>query len=126
MNPSLSSRPTIYLPTLLARQGGAWLGAARTWMQTRFKNGERVTWGSNDPLEGAPVTVADIEAVAACAAAAALNDPPRDSIAGERRERYDAALISLRAILIALPVNRDWLDPQVEAVAHKLVKEWQT
>jgi hypothetical protein len=58
----------------LARKGGAWLGAARSWMQRRFRNGESVTWGSNDLLTGAPVTVADIEEVAAEAAAAALNE----------------------------------------------------
>jgi len=58
----------------LSRRGGAFLGAARQWMQTRFKNGEHVTWGSNDLLAGAPVTVADIEDLAARVAAAAINE----------------------------------------------------
>lgn len=58
----------------LARTGGEWLGVARRWMQTRFKNGEDVTWGSNDLLTGRSVTVADLEELAAHVAAAALNE----------------------------------------------------
>lgn len=60
----------------LARKGGVWLGAARSWIQTRFMNGDSVTWGSHDVLQPrfGPITVADIEEVAALAAAGALNE----------------------------------------------------
>ena len=64
----------IVLGCVLARQGGAWIGAARRWIQSRFMNGDSVIWGSHDLLKGAPVTVADIEEVAAEAAAAAINE----------------------------------------------------
>jgi hypothetical protein len=63
-------------PHDLMLTGGSWLGAARTWMQSRFHNGETVTWGSATVLTP-PASVEDIEEVAAIAAAAALNDPPR-------------------------------------------------
>lgn len=63
-------------PTISGYQmkGGEWVAAARRWMQSRFRNGSDVTWGSHDRLEGGPVTVADIEEVAALAAAGALNE----------------------------------------------------
>jgi hypothetical protein len=111
MNPTSPQSPSrpFFCSYALARKGGAWLGAARSWMQTRFKNGESVTWGSNDRLEGAPVTVKDIEEVAACAAAEALNEPPhgwqivekaspiRDILAGKPTiqplDQYENALI---------------------------------
>jgi len=32
------------------KQGGEWLGAARSWLQWHCINGDRVTWGSNDVL----------------------------------------------------------------------------
>ena len=58
----------------LIRRGGAYLAAARGYIQTRFRNGSDVTWGSDDLLEGAPITVRDIEELAAIVAAAAIND----------------------------------------------------
>lgn len=53
----------------ILRKGGEFLGAARAWIQRKKLNGSRVTWGSNETLEP-PVTVAEIEIVAAYAAAA--------------------------------------------------------
>ena len=66
----------------LSQKGGQWLAEARGWMQTRFLNGSNVTWGSNDELlpRGGPITVADIEEVAAMAVAAALNERARRAI----------------------------------------------
>lgn len=35
-------------PQELLRAGGAWLGAARKWLQRNTRNGDRITWGSDD------------------------------------------------------------------------------
>lgn len=56
----------------LREKGGAHLGNVRGWIQRKFRNGEHVTWGSNDVLEGRQVTVRDIEEVAIIAATSAL------------------------------------------------------
>jgi hypothetical protein len=55
----------------LLNSGGEWLGRARAWMQAHKHNGSRVTWGSTEPLLP-PVTVRELEEVAAHAAAAAF------------------------------------------------------
>lgn len=49
------------------REGGAWLGAARSHIQCKVPNGERVIWGS---LESVHTTVRVLEEIAARAAAA--------------------------------------------------------
>ncbi len=54
----------------LMRTGGPWLGAARSRLQ-HHPGGDRVTWGSADKMT---LTVAQIEEVAAHAAAAAHNE----------------------------------------------------
>jgi hypothetical protein len=59
----------------LLRQGGEWLGAARSWMQRQARNGERVTWGSDDVLETS-LSVRDVEELAADVAAAAMREQP--------------------------------------------------
>jgi len=61
------------LPCELYKKGGKWLGAARTWLQWNTKNGDRVTWGSNDVIEP-HLTVKQIEDLAAHVAAAAINE----------------------------------------------------
>ena len=58
----------------LMQKGGRWLGVARDWMKCTFRNGETVTWGSQEYLEGRPLTVSDVEYLAAKIAAAAMND----------------------------------------------------
>jgi len=66
---------TLFEMTLkLKKEGGQYLGAARSWIQTRFINGEHVTWGSRDILKGNPIVVADIEDVALISAACALTN----------------------------------------------------
>lgn len=32
------------------QKGGAWLGAARSWLQSNIKNGDTLTWGSGEPV----------------------------------------------------------------------------
>ena len=70
----------------LARKGGEWLGAARRWIQSRFMNGSDVTWGSLDILKGSPVTVADVEDLAAYVAAAAINEHVSKAALEDARE----------------------------------------
>lgn len=55
----------------MLKAGGAWLGVARNWIQWTKLNGSRVTWGSTEALEP-PVTVRELEEVAAISAAKAL------------------------------------------------------
>ena len=52
--------------------GGAWLKAARMWIQWHCTNGDSVTWGSNTVLQP-NLTVRDIEDLAAEVAAAVIN-----------------------------------------------------
>jgi hypothetical protein len=53
--------------------GGPWLGAARGWIKRKVRNGESVTWGSDDVLEH-DFRVRDVEDVAKEATAASLYD----------------------------------------------------
>jgi hypothetical protein len=53
------------------KNGGPWLGAARSWVQWNCYNGERVTWGSNDVLEP-PITIRQVEELAARVVDAAI------------------------------------------------------
>lgn len=62
-------------PLQLRREGGAWLGAARSWLQWHTRNGDRVTWGSTDAVDKT-FTVRDVEELAAEVAAAAMNSRP--------------------------------------------------
>ena len=55
----------------LLREGGVWLGAVRSWMQWHKKNGSTVIWGSDEVLNP-PMTVRQVEEVAAEAAAMML------------------------------------------------------
>jgi len=59
----------------LLKLGGEWLGAARGYIQQRkcFGNGETITWGSNEEIRP-PMTMKQVEELAAEAVAAALND----------------------------------------------------
>lgn len=56
----------------LLRQGGEFMGEAHSWLQRKKLNGSTVTWGSQDVLQP-PMTVSDVEEVAAYAAAAERN-----------------------------------------------------
>lgn len=44
--------------------GGPHLGAVRSWIQRTFRNGSRVTWGSNDELADTGLTVRQMEQLA--------------------------------------------------------------
>jgi len=55
-------------PAYLLRSGGSWLAAARAWLQRHKKNGDTVTWGSDEALRPA-MTAKEIESVAAEAVA---------------------------------------------------------
>ena len=72
----------------LKKQGGKWLGAARTWIQRNFLNGSTVTGGSMDFLNPR-VTVRDIEDLAAIVAATAINEMMASFEKEEVRNRSD-------------------------------------
>ncbi len=74
----------------LLKKGGAWLGAARAWVQWSFRNGSDVTWGSNDQL--GTVSVKQIEEVAGQAVAAYINEDAK------RGDLIRAAEFSLRVL----------------------------
>ena len=73
------------IPVELMRQGGKWLGAARTWIQWHCVNGEQVIWGSHDELKPT-LTVKDVEELAADVAAAAINEYINKLEAEEKRK----------------------------------------
>lgn len=74
----------------LLRLGGEWLGAARSWIQRKARNGEHVTWGSDDTLE-ATFSVRDIEELAADAAAIAMRPQPVEQhVSATLRARWTA------------------------------------
>jgi hypothetical protein len=54
--------------------GGSWLGTTREWMKANYHNGERVTFGSQELLEGPnPLrTPSDVDWLAAKIAASTL------------------------------------------------------
>lgn len=53
----------------LLKQGGEFMGEAHSWLQRKKRNGSTVTWGSREELQP-PMTVDEVEEVAAYAAAA--------------------------------------------------------
>lgn len=55
----------------LSREGGSWLGTARSWLQSHVNNGDQVRWGSAEPIT---MTVQQFEDCAAFIAASAIND----------------------------------------------------
>lgn len=55
------------------KKGGAWLGAVRSWIQWKKRNGSIVIWSSDYVLEP-PMTVKEVEEAAAEAVAAFAND----------------------------------------------------
>lgn len=76
--------------TDLMHTGGQWLGRVRGWIQVRFRNGETVTWGSQDRLlnAGGQLTVYELEWLAARIAADAIN---------EDREKFNREFARRRA-----------------------------
>lgn len=89
----------------LLRKGGAWLGAAHSWLQRHKLNGERVIWGSGDELKP-PMTVAQAEEICAEAVAADRNAPERNRGESSERVALAAQVALLRRALIAC---KDWI-----------------
>lgn len=63
---------------LMNERGGDWLGHIHDWIQRRCRNGERVTWGSEDVLTMPTMTVRDMEYLAAGIAEDAIAEARRD------------------------------------------------
>ncbi len=76
------------------REGGPWLGALRTRIQSVFRNGEHVTWGSNDVVSHAP-TVKELEEMCAWAVAADRNDAENREKQAEWKEKREAMFSNL-------------------------------
>ncbi len=70
----------------LRKRGGHWIGAARSWIQRNFANGEHVTWGSDETLRGG-ITPRKIEDLAACVAIAYANLDAPQKIESERHQK---------------------------------------
>lgn len=68
----------MFMDFMQFQRGGSWLGATRSWIQRKKRNGSRVTWGSLETLEP-NMTVRDVEEVASDAAWAAYQDGQKDS-----------------------------------------------
>ena len=69
------------------KDGGLWIKTVRQWIQVKYQNGERVTWGSYDELRPCP-TVADMEEIGAkvaCAVEEELKAKLRNLIADYMR-----------------------------------------
>lgn len=82
----------------LMKRGGEWLGAARSWLQRHARNGDRVTWGSDDTIEHR-FSVREIEDMAAEVAAAAMRPQPSDerlTTSLKARWKAEAALEQMR------------------------------
>lgn len=66
---TIAQRILFSVPTpneLRTKLGGTWLGFIREFIQSRFLNGDSVTWGSNDVLRTPrSFTVAEMETLAA-------------------------------------------------------------
>lgn len=76
----------------LLKDGGAWIGRARAWMQSRKHNGSRVTWGSDEVLQP-PMTVRQVEEVAAVSAAAAINELKAPHLVGDLLDLVDQGVL---------------------------------
>ena len=57
----------------MMKTGGKWLGTARTWLQWNKRNGDSVTWGSDQELIP-PFTVKDVEELASTVASEVHNE----------------------------------------------------
>lgn len=76
-------------PHELMKSGGKWLAAARGYLQQNVVGGDSCTWGSHDHL---PITVKQIEELAAHAACAALNtrSTPKGTVITEDESTWPA------------------------------------
>lgn len=74
-------------------EGGAHLGVVRNWLKWHAKNGETVTWGSDETLEMKRLTPRDMEQLAQDIADA-VKDEISERIQNE--ERLETVLSSLR------------------------------
>jgi hypothetical protein len=72
-----------YLPLYLHNKGGYWIGLLRSKVQTMFRNGEHVDWGSNDILEP-HATIRNVEELGAYAASGIITE----YITHQFRDRY--------------------------------------
>jgi hypothetical protein len=58
------------------KKGGNWIGSVRRWVQSKKRNGETITWGSNEEIKPA-MTMLEVETIGAIAVAAYMNEELR-------------------------------------------------
>lgn len=102
----------------LLRQGGEWLGVARSWLQWHTRNGSRVAWGSNTALEP-PLTVRQVEELAAYVAASVYDALTAERAAHERTR--NVASKALREIAIWSQELQD----RMEAMPDGCLRQWR-
>src|ERR1035437_1915027 len=76
----------------LKKIGGKWLAEARCWMQ-RKRNGDSVTWGSDEELRPF-ITVREVEDLASIVAAAAMNEQVEKEAVEKQTHNIFAALMN--------------------------------
>jgi hypothetical protein len=90
------------IPTVVMNEGGPWLGALRTWIQSNIQNGENVIWGSNVAIQTTP---RKLEEAAAKAVAADRADrsksqgTPKDGIMALAAEMEQREINKINALL---------------------------
>jgi hypothetical protein len=57
-------RQALYCACSQLENGGPHLGVMRRWIQRRFRNGDRVTWGSDEHLTGSELTPRELDQLA--------------------------------------------------------------
>ena len=102
------------------KAGGDWIGAARNWLQWHTRNGEHVTWGSEDVLEP-PMTVRQVEDIAACAVAADRNKRTAD--ADEKKRIADALMAEGAQKIEELRQERDALAQVLRTIGYEAIGE---
>jgi hypothetical protein len=49
----------------------------------------------------------------------------KELLSVKRSKDFDECLLLLKAIINDLPINRDWLNPDIERAAKELLKEYK-
>lgn len=93
------------------KNGGEWLGAARSWIQRKCHNGCNVSWGSGDVLEP-HLNVRQVEELAAEVADAANHeaDKTKAKLEDIRKRQLESEIRMSFRIKRLEKLLREWLD----------------
>lgn len=95
---------------MILTKGGAWLGAVRNWIKWNCPNGEFVTWGTDDKLEGT-FTVNKLEDLASRVAEASERE--KDEAEG-RADHLRKVNLDLEAEIYLLKKKNSALEKQLK------------